>query len=89
MIIEDSSVDTPEFRDRSTGLFIFGFLQIALGCLAALMIPLMLLSLAVSPPSGGASAAQMIPAAGIYAMLAVVLVWLGVGSIRARRWREH
>ncbi len=86
MIVEDPSVETPEFTDRTTGLFVFGFLQIALGCFAALMVPLMLLSLAFSPPSGGASPAQMIPAAGIYAIIAVTLVWLGVGSIRARRW---
>ena len=78
--------ETTDFKDRSTGLAIFGTLQIAMGGLAALMVPLMLLSLAVSPASGGASAAQMIPAAGVYAMLAVAFVALGIGSIRARRW---
>jgi hypothetical protein len=86
MSVEDQSAVTPKFKDRSNGLFIYGLVQVALGCLAALMVPLMLLSLAFSPPQGGASAAQMIPAAGIYAIIAVALVWLGVGSLLARRW---
>ena len=75
-----------DFKDRSTGLAIFGTLQLAMGGLAALMVPLMLLSLAVSPQSGGTSAAQMIPAAVAYSFVAVAFATLGVGSIRARRW---
>lgn len=86
MNVEDRSAVTPEYKDRSTGLLIYGVVQVALGCLFALMVPLVLLSLLVSPPQGGASAAQMIPAAAAYALFAIVLVWLGVGSIRARRW---
>ena len=40
MSVEDQSGDTPRFRDRSTGLTRYGFLQIAMGGLAALMVPL-------------------------------------------------
>jgi hypothetical protein len=83
---EDQSAGTPRYGDRSTGLSIFGFLQIAMGGFAALMVPLMLLSVMFNPQPGAASAAQMIPAAGIYAVIGVVLVWLGIGSIRTRRW---
>lgn len=86
MNVEDQSAATPRFRDRSTGLVIYGFLQIAMGGFAALMVPLMLLSVAFNPQPGGASLAQMIPAAGMYAVIAVALVWLGVGSIGGRRW---
>lgn len=86
MSVEDQSADTLRFSDRSTGLTIYGFVQIAMGGFAALMVPLLLLSVAFSPQPGGASAAQMIPAAGTYAVIAVAFVWLGVGSIRARRW---
>jgi hypothetical protein len=57
-----------------------------MGGFAALMVPMMLLSVALNPQPGAASAAQMIPAAGMYAVIAVALIWLGVGSIRARRW---
>ncbi|QEG38110.1 hypothetical protein [Roseimaritima ulvae] len=86
MSVGDPSADMPRFRDQSIGLAIYGFLQIAMGGLAGLMVPLLLLSVAVSPQAGGTSAAQMIPAAGMYAVMAVALVWLGAGSVRGRRW---
>ncbi len=75
------------FKDRSTGLIIYGFFQIALGGLAALMIPLMLVSIRMSPPGGGgATVKQVIPAIGVYAIFALTFICLGVGSILARRW---
>ena len=75
-----------EFKDRSTGLAIFGSLQVVMGVLFALMVPLIFLTSGFGPAGAGTSTAQIIPAAGIYAMLAIVLVSLGVGSILARRW---
>lgn len=58
-----------------------------MGCCCALLIPLMLLPLLVGPASGApTSVRMMIPAVGMYALLAVQFVWLGVGSILARRW---
>jgi hypothetical protein len=85
MNVEDPSADTPRFKDRSVGLSVYGFMQIVMGGFSALLVPFMLLSVVFNPQSG-TSAAQMIPAAGMYAALAIALVWLGIGSIRARRW---
>ncbi|QDU09410.1 hypothetical protein [Gimesia aquarii] len=84
---ESQSADRPAFKDRSTGLIIFGLLQIFMGGCCALMIPLMLLSLAVAPDVNPQLDTQtLVPAIGIYTLLAVLLIWLGVGSFLARRW---
>lgn len=81
------STGSPQFKDRRTGLIVFGILQIAMGFCCAMLIPLMLLPQFVGPAAGSAMSAQMlIPILGMYGMLAVLFVWLGVGSILARRW---
>lgn len=75
------------FKDRSTGLMLFGGLEILLGAMIALMIPLTALSSSLQPPGAPATNPRvMIPALVMYAVMAVVLVWLGIGSILARRW---
>ncbi len=76
------------YKDRSTGLVVFGILTILLGCLAGLFIPLMLFGAAASAKATGAPApfSTLLPATSIYGILAVALVWLGIGSIMARRW---
>lgn len=77
------------YRDRSTGLVVFGILTILLGCLTGLLILLMLAGQAVAarntnvPPT---PLSVILPAILIYGVLAVALVWLGIGSIMARRW---
>jgi hypothetical protein len=77
------------FKDRSTGLTVFGILTILLGCLAGLLVLLMLVGIAAAakktnvPPTPIAS---LLLAMAIYGGLAVALIWLGVGSIMARRW---
>lgn len=79
----------PAYKDRSTGLTIFGILTILLGCLAGLFVPLMLLGqmmAAKAPNAPPANHAAILPAIGIYGGLAVALIWLGIGSIQARRW---
>ncbi len=76
------------YKDRSAGLIIFGILTILLGCLAGLFVLLMLVGQAASARTTGASApfSTILPAIFIYCALAVALVWLGIGSIMARRW---
>jgi hypothetical protein len=77
----------PEFRDRSTGLVLFGIAEIMLGGLCALAVPLVLIGQIFArrgpdmphPPS-------ILPVFAIYATAAVTLIWLGIGSILARRW---
>ena len=84
---ETQTAPVPQFKDRSVGLVIFGVLQILMGAFCVLAIPLMLLSLVVGQASGApVSARTMIPVILEYALLAVIAVWLGIGSIRARRW---
>jgi hypothetical protein len=79
----------PAFKNRSTGLTVFGILTIALGCLAALLVLLMLAGTAIAannpnvPPSPLSGVLMVVL---IYGGLAVALVWLGIGSIMARRW---
>lgn len=77
------------YRDRSTGLVVFGSLTILLGCLTGLLILLMLAGRLIAagntnvPP---APLSAILSAIFIYGILAVALVWLGIGSIKARRW---
>ncbi len=71
-------------RDRSTGLVVFGVLEILLGLLCALLIPLSLLAWWVS--AGSTSFGSTFPVLVIYAATAAGFIWLGIGSIRARRW---
>jgi hypothetical protein len=78
----------PTYKDRSTGLVVFGILTILLGGLCALLLPLMLFGqvMAARTNPGSANLAAMVPGMAVYGFLAVALVWLGIGSIRARRW---
>jgi hypothetical protein len=79
----------PAFRNRSTGLTVFGILTIGLGCISGLMALMMLAATAIAAHVPNA---QPQPASGIafvvliYGGLAVALVWLGIGSIMGRRW---
>jgi hypothetical protein len=80
--------DTPsEFKDYKTGLVLFGILTILLGGVCALFVPLMFFGQAMSAKSGAPTNTQaIIPAIVMHAALAIALVWLGVGSMMARRW---
>jgi hypothetical protein len=76
------------YKDRSTGLRVFGVLTILIGCRSGLIAPLMLLGNAMSTRSGAVAIpmSSMLPSALMYCGLSVALVWLGIGSIAARRW---
>lgn len=83
------AASAPAYKDRSTGLMIFGILTLLLGCLAGLFVPLMLfgqMMAAKAPNAPPTNTAAILPAMFIYIMLAVALIWLGIGSIKARRW---
>jgi hypothetical protein len=85
--VESTPLPMP-YKDRSTGLIVFGILTILLGCLAGLFVLLMLVGQAASAKATGAPAtfSTILPVISIYGVLAVALVWLGIGSIMARRW---
>jgi hypothetical protein len=77
------------FKDRSTGLTIFGILTIMMGCVAGLIVLLVLTGFGVAaknpnvpPPSLSAILMVIV----MYGGVAMALVWLGIGSIMARRW---
>jgi hypothetical protein len=85
----DVAAALPDYTDRSTGLVIFGILTLLLGCLAGLFVPLMLLGqmmAAKAPNAPPMNHAVMLPGMAVYALLAGALIWLGIGSIRKRRW---
>jgi hypothetical protein len=77
------------FKDRRTGLMIFGILLIVLGCLVALMIPLMLLGQFMARQVPGLEPTPMrflLPGVLTYLGLSVAFIWLGIGSMQCRRW---
>ena len=74
------------FKNRSTGLIIFGILTILLGCVAGLFVLLMLVQATVVKNPNAAPLSTTLMVIFIYGALAVGLIWLGIGSIMARRW---
>jgi len=78
----------PAYKDRRTGLLVFGILKILLGAFFGLMVPLMILgmTLAARAEPDAVNLRMMIPGVAFYLVAAVVLIWLGIGSIKARRW---
>jgi hypothetical protein len=84
----ESTPSPVPYKDRSVGLIVFGVLTILLGCLVGLFVPLMLFGQMASARATGASPSlsAILPAMAIYGVLAVALVWLGIGSTMARRW---
>jgi hypothetical protein len=84
----DSSPPFIDHKDRSTGLIVFGVLTILLGCACALLAPLMLFGQIMSAKATGTplNLSALLPVASVYGLLAVALVWLGIGSLKARRW---
>jgi uncharacterized membrane protein YfcA len=80
-------------KDRSTGLTIFGSLQIAFGALCACFIPLALLPLApafrrqIEQTQGAPPDARgIVFGVAFYAMAAIFFVGTGIGAILKRRW---
>jgi hypothetical protein len=79
---------TPAYRDRGSGLVFFGVIQIILGLLSALMVPLAALGAFMSrlAPGGGMRPIQFISGVSTYAFIAAVFLSLGIGSIQMKRW---
>ena len=87
----DSDQQTSDFKDCTLGLIIFGVVSVLIGAFCALLIPLMFLSVALSETvaGGGVDSRSAWSASALYTVMAVVFVWLGIGSIRARRWARE
>ena len=87
----EENTQTSGFKDRKTGLVVFGILQILLGSLCALMVPLMILGIVISLLADDASAPptnpmMLILPALFYTLPAVWFISMGIGSLKARRW---
>ena len=76
------------YKDRSAGLMVFGILTILLGCLTGLFVPLMLIGQSAAAKTTGTPTqlSAILPVMLMYGGLAIALVWMGIGSIMARRW---
>ncbi len=87
----EATVDSSDFKDRKTGLVVFGILSIILGGFCALMVPLMILGMIASRVLDNSAAApmspaMMIPGVLLYVLAAVWFIWMGIGSVKAQRW---
>jgi hypothetical protein len=88
---QEETIQAPDFRDRKTWLVVFGILEIIFGAFCALMMPIMVLGIVASSALDKSSGAPMnttvmIPGILLYLVLAVWFIWMGIGSIKARRW---
>ncbi len=79
------------FKDRKTGLVIFGIFHIIIGVFCALFTLLTIMGAMALRNLGDTTAAamsvgQMLLVVSLYLILAVWFVWMGIGSILARKW---
>ncbi len=88
MMEQLASSGTLDYKDRIAGLIVFGIIEICIGLLCVLAVPLMLLATLATAMQGGAGAAwrTTVPGLLMYVALAAWFICIGIGSIRARRW---
>jgi len=91
MTNDGNTTGDSNYRDRKTGLVVFGVFEILMGAFCALMIPLMIVGMVASAnlskgSASSVSADTMIPGLLFYVLLATWFIWMGIGSIKARRW---
>src|SRR4051812_33522673 len=79
---------TPSYKDRRLGLIAFGIVIIGVGCVVAIFLPLAFLGQFLGARSMGVPPNYQVLMQSVlmYGLLAVALIWLGAGSISARRW---
>lgn len=91
MAMDEMTDGNPDFKDRSAGLIAFGIIHIVLGGFCALLVPFTLMaafaSMAIDDSaSASTSPIMMIPGVIAYILMAVWFIWMGIGSVKARRW---
>ena len=83
-------LDTPPYKNKKTGLLVFGIFEILLGGFFVLMLLATVIGqlvLAHQPEMAATvDRRSLIPTVGMMGGLTVAFVWLGVGSIKCRRW---
>lgn len=75
-------------RNRKTGLIVFGIALIGMGALCLLLVPMAAFGQVMTAKMTGdpMNWRMLVPTAVIYGLLSIVFVWLGIGSIKCRRW---
>ncbi len=89
LMSDESHAPLESRKDRRTGLIVFGIIQIGLGLLALAAFAISVFSflvLASGAPGAPGRPSVMIPGVSLYAVAGAVLITLGIGSIRCRRW---
>ncbi|MDB6126979.1 MAG: hypothetical protein JWM35_875, partial [Verrucomicrobia bacterium] len=77
----------PAYKNRRAGLIVFGVLEILLGAMCGLFIPLVIFGQAMAARhQGAAKVPSLLPVVLVYGFIAIVFVTLGIGSVRCRRW---
>src|SRR5689334_23984927 len=78
----------PTYKDRRIGLVAFGIVVIVVGCGVAVFLPLSFLGQFMGAKAMGIAPnyQALVQTLLIYGLLAASLIWLGAGSIKARRW---
>ncbi len=87
-LLDAPAYDIPVYKDRGTGLVVFGVFQIILGLLAALMVPFVVLGAFMSrlAPGGAMRPGQVLSGVVTYAFASAALIGLGIGSVQMKRW---
>lgn len=79
-----------EYPDRSTGLTVFGIILVILGLMCLLIVPFTLLSIIIARKTSSVMPAGVyVMSIGTYVLAAGILIALGVGSIRKKRWGRN
>ena len=89
MTLESLPPAPAEFRDRRTGLIIFGVLTALMGGVLLLFLPLIVLAQFAAAKTETAltpNPQTLIPGVIICGALAATFIWLGIGSMLCRRW---
>lgn len=73
-----------EYRNKKSSLVVFGIVEILGGLCCALLTAIALIPLIVSP--NDSSIPQIVPGLLVYIFLSIWLIWMAIGTIRARRW---
>jgi hypothetical protein len=78
------------FKDRSNWLVSAGILEILFGCLFGLLCMLLpvfgLVAREIPDLNGLLDTRTLVPSFSVFLTMAIGLVWLGIGTIKARRW---
>lgn len=82
-------IQPADFKDRRTGLIIFGILSCLIGgfsALGALSLPFAIFASRMTPGSPTPDLRSLIVAGIIYLSFATLFIWIGIDSFRAKRW---